>query len=173
MTRRSLQDSKAEGGPHHRLAQLVGEWEGTTRTWLEPGQGPDESPWRGTMRLALDGRFVVHEYEGSIQGKPLSGVAMYGYHLDRDRWEMAWIDSFHNGTAVMFSTGGSGEGEGEGDGEGGFKVLGSFEAPPGPRWGWRTEIAAPEADRVVITHYVITPEGREAKGMETEYRRRG
>jgi hypothetical protein len=43
--------------------------------------------------------------------------------------------------------------------------------PPGPPWGWRTEIAQPEPDRLVITHYNITPDGQEAMAIETDYRR--
>ena len=32
------------------LAGLVGEWEGTVRTWFEPGQLADESPIRARIR---------------------------------------------------------------------------------------------------------------------------
>lgn len=163
MTGRTFEESRQEGGIHHRLNQLVGEWEGVTRTWFEPDKIADESPWRGTIRPALGGRFVVHEYEGSMQGKPLSGVAIYGYHLDQDRYEMAWVDSFHNGSGIMFSRGAN---EGRG-----FGVRGSFEAPSGPPWGWRTEIQLPEPDRLVITHYVIPPGEQEARSVETVYRR--
>jgi hypothetical protein len=164
MARPTFEESRQDGGIHHRLNQLVGEWEGTTRTWFEPGKPADESPWRGTIRPALGGRFVVHEYEGSLQGKPLAGMAIYGYHLDSDRYEMAWVDSFHNGSSILFSKGAN---EGRG-----FGVRGSFEAPSGPPWGWRTEIQLPEPDQLVITHYVIPPEEQEAKAVETVYRRK-
>jgi hypothetical protein len=165
MAGRSFEESKAEGGIHHQLGQLAGEWEGMTTTWFEPGKIADESRWRGTIRPVLGGRFVVHEYEGALQGKPLSGVAIYGYHLDPDRYETAWIDSFHTGTAIMFS-------HGPNDGQG-FGVRGSYGAEQGPAWGWRTVIQQPEPDRLIITHYNIPPEGQgpEGKAVETVYRR--
>ena len=164
MTKRTFEDSRQEGGLHHRLGQMAGEWEGTTKTWFEPDKLADESPWRGTIRLVAGGRFVMHEYEGSMQGKPLSGVAIYGYHLDPDRFEMAWVDSFHTGTSIMFF---KGKNEGRG-----YDVLGSYEAPSGPPWGWRMEIQQPEADRLIITHYNIPPDSQEAKAVETVYRRK-
>jgi hypothetical protein len=101
------------------------------------------------------GRFLLHEYEGSFQGKPLSGMAFIAYHLDLERYGVAWLDRFHTGTALMFSTGASPGGPG-------LSVPGSYRAPTGPPWGWRTELHQPQPDQLVITHSGACPpaEGR-------------
>jgi hypothetical protein len=153
-------------GPHFQLSKLVGEWEGMTKTWFEPDKIADESPMRGSMRLVLDERFIMHEYTGSMGGKPLEGIAIYGYHLELGKFQSAWVDSFHNGSAIMFSEGTRGDDS--------FKMLGSY-AYVTPEleqhWSWRTEIEILNDDEVKITAYNISPEGEEAKATETLYKK--
>ncbi len=160
-----FETSKATG-MHFQLSELVGEWEGTAKTWLKPDKIADESPMRGSMRLVLGGRFIMHEYKGSMGGKPLEGIAIYGYHLELGKFQSAWIDSFHNGSAIMFSEGKKGDDS--------FKMLGSY-AYVTPEleqhWGWRTEIEMLNDDEVKITAYNISPEGEEAKATETLYKK--
>jgi Protein of unknown function (DUF1579) len=160
-----LIQSRAPGGAHHLLARLAGNWSGTARTWFEPGKLADESPSRARIRAVLDGRFVVLEYEGAIKGKPLFGMAIIGYHIDASLYTMAWVDSFHLGTATMHS-----EGEPR---ENGFSVLGHYDVPQSEPWGWRTELLLTRDARLQITAYNIPPKGEEARAVEWLYQRDG
>lgn len=159
-----MDENKILEQSHPQLAALVGQWQGMTQTWFEPEKLADESLWRAEFKLVLGGRFLFYTYQGSMQGAPLEGIALLGYNPQRKRYEMAWVDTFHMSSAIMFSHGGNSESP--------FNVLGSFPAgPDGPDWGWRSEIVLRDSGKLVFTHYIITPEGLEGKGVETIYQR--
>ncbi len=154
-------------GKHRFLQSLVGNWEGITKTWFEPGKLADESPMKGTMRSVLGGRFIMHEYRGTMEGKPYEGISIYGYEMNEDRFQASYVDSFHNGTSIMLLNGEAGQER--------FSVLGSYSYKVSreevQHWGWRIEIDIVDDDNVILTIFNITPSGEEAKGVETVYNR--
>nr|MDQ3395703.1 DUF1579 domain-containing protein [Bacteroidota bacterium] len=111
-------------------------------------------------------KFIMHDYIGSFKGTALSGMAIFGYHLDLGKFQAAWIDSFHNGTAMMFSEGKRGNNE--------ISVLGSYAyvtPEMEQHWGWRTDIEFKDDDEIIITAHNISPDGQESKATEIIYNR--
>jgi hypothetical protein len=162
MSDEQLEKSKSSG-EHNLLSQMVGKWEGTTRTWFEPDKLAGEAPNQATMHLILDDRFLVQDYQSSIDGNALEGKATYGYDIGLGKFQCAWMDTFHTGTNLMFSEGSRTEK--------GFSVLGSWHAGD-QIWGWRTEVEITDKDNLTITAYNISPEGEAYKGVETIYKRK-
>ena len=155
---------QSSGSPHHFLAQLAGNWTGTSKLWLEPDTLTDESAVAGSIQLLLDRRFALYLYQGSIEGEAQYGMFTFGYNTLLDRYEASWVDSWHNNTAIMFCTGNAIEN--------GFFVLGSYPDPNGgPDWGWRTEVTLLDEDHLLITAYNIIPDGGEVKATEANLMR--
>ena len=147
------------------LEGMIGEWQGTYRVWLEPPAVHTECKSVLDIEPLLGGRFVSADYDWSAgagepegdEGDPQSGSFMLG--ISGEQWQMAWVDSWHNGNAIMFCTGGPEP-----------KVTGSYGGDEEP-WHWRTEFELPDADHLVITAYNISPDGHEEIATQGDYYR--
>jgi hypothetical protein len=145
-----------------KLQRLLGNWEGITSTWFEPGKPAVEETNRGTFKVGVNENFVVYEYESTLQGSPFKGMAMYGYDAAQKKFQSSWVDSFHMGGAIMFS-------EGEST-ESGFSIIGSY-LYESVRYNWRTNLEIVNDDEITLTSYYISLEGEESKAVETVYKR--
>lgn len=147
-----------------RLDALVGEWEGLTRTWFQPGEPVREATQTGRMRKVADGTGVLHEYESSLDGEPFTGVVLYAVDVAKERVTAALVDGFHMSTAMLIL-------EGPLRPEVVLDVLGHWEAG-GETWGWRMAVRQVSPDHLEMVAFLVTPSGEEHRAVETQYRRR-
>lgn len=148
---------------HALLAGFVGRYQGTTRTFLGPGEPVvDEDTLE--VESILGGRFVRLQWFGSVGQAPRQGEMLLGWHRDAGAWELSWIDTFHTGTQIMAFTGAA-----EPDADR-VRVLGSYAAGD-ERWGFGIELRR-EGDTLMLRATNITPAGEVYRAIETDFQPR-
>lgn len=150
---------------HQRLQGLVGHYAGRTRTFLDPDGPPDESSGELHVAAVSGGRWLRLEEQGVVAGQPHAGELLVGFHRDASEYELCWIDSFHTGSAMLWSRGPARE-------DGIIAATGSYAAG-GERWGWRTEIhgGAGPGGPLVLRAVNISPSGEEYPAIESVWER--
>jgi len=79
---------------HHKaLEPLIGEWEVTTKFYMDPSQPPQESKGTASHKWAMGGRFVHEGVKGSFGGMEFEGAGVVGYDNMQECYVFAWIDN--------------------------------------------------------------------------------
>jgi hypothetical protein len=148
------------GAEHHaRLMALFGSYRGQISTYLDPAAAPERSLGELHVTPLFGGRWLRLEQSGTVMGKPHAGEMLLGYHRDAAQFESCWVDSFHTGSAMMFSTG-------DVRADGVIAVTGSYIASR-ERWGWRTELHLGE--ELFVRAVNISPAGEESLAIEARW----
>lgn len=147
-----------------QLVALVGKWQGTNKLWLDPATSAKESNSVLLVSLAARKKFAMFQYTWADEGEEQEGLLIIGSAGQSFQAQVIWADSWHMQDKYMVCNGSM-------ESNGGFLVSGTYEAPPGPDWGWRIMVTPLDMDTLQLNMYNVTPDGQEFLAVETIYRR--
>jgi Protein of unknown function (DUF1579) len=141
---------------------LMGPWRGTYSLRGAPSFDGDSAS-DAEVTPMLGGRFVRVDYTWSDRGKLQTGSMLIGFEPQPSLVTVVWIDTWHNGSRMLISTG-SLDGHAIG-------VRGAYPTGSGlPDWGWRTRLEATAASWA-MTMFNVSPEGDETLAVSARYER--
>lgn len=144
--------------------KFVGEWEGNKLlilSWLTPSNFLSHSIM-SISSIAKEKGLMVN-YSWSHEDIAQEGRIMFAYDSKEKLVTAALIDSWHMNNKIMLCQGTITDQ--------GFDVLGSYQAPPGPDWGWRIVINCTSENTLQMLMYNVTPEGVEDLAVQADYKR--
>lgn len=148
------------------LNRSKGKWKGTKKLWLAPGKSSSESEITACVSDSALGRCAVIDYIWTLKGERQQGHLVLNTDYGKGAVQAAWVDSFHMATGIMIL-------KGEFTRPDTIDLTGSYPAPPGPDWGWRMVISAPDDHALNLINYNISPEGEEYLAIEVALKRSG
>jgi hypothetical protein len=92
------------GAPHKAMASMVGTYDAKVKSWHEPGGPAVEETATATRTMALDGRIMIEEFNGTMMGTPFVGRSMMGYDNVTGKYWSTWNDSMSTGLMVSEGT---------------------------------------------------------------------
>jgi hypothetical protein len=145
--------------------ELIGVWTGNNLlrlSWLTPSDFVSQSEL--SVSSVAKGKFLKFDYTWNHEGVSQEGMILFGYDMKAETATGAWVDSWHQSSKVMSC-------QGTIDSTGTIDLRGSYEAPPGPDWGWRFVINAPSGSELKLAMYNVSPDGEEELAVEANYKR--
>ena len=141
---------------------LVGKWTGSNLLRLSPDTRSDFfSSSKLTVTQVAKGKFLAFTYTWNHDNVPQEGMLVVGYDREQSIATAAWVDSWHMNSKVMFC-------QGTIDAQGSIDLRGSYEAPPGPNWGWHIIITALSDNRLQLVMFNCSPEGEEELAVQAD-----
>ena len=92
------------GPEHKRLASTAGTYDVKMKNWHEAGGPAMEETGTATRTMALDGRVLVEQFQGTMMGSAFTGHGMTGYDNVTGKYWSTWNDSMSTGLMVSEGT---------------------------------------------------------------------
>jgi Protein of unknown function (DUF1579) len=146
------------------LAGLLGSWKGNNNLWVFPTDHVRASDTTMVVASVAQGKFAAFQYTWVYEGAPQDGLLVVSADQHPDVAQSFWIDSWHMQDKFMRCQGGLGK-------NGEINLKGSYEAPPGPDWGWQIDIRLKQDGTLLLEMHNITPDGISQLAVEAAYSR--
>ncbi len=144
-------------------AAWCGQWTGSNMlrlTWLpEPEQ---RSRARAVITPEANAKFLAMRYHWRYEDVDHEGALLFGFGDESNPATAAWCDSWHMSGRLLICSGGV-------NASGAVAVTGSYQAPPGPDWGWRIELSMPAPDSLCMRMFNIEPNGDEELAVQADF----
>lgn len=147
------------------IVLLQGEWQGKSLLQLSAQEPVRESESRFRVKGTINNKFIQIDYDWSEGGKRQEGLLLIGLQDQPLAANAVWMDSWHMGKEFMILQGTATQ-------EGRITVLGSYQAPDSPDWGWRISIWQ-DGDQAMLQMDNISPEGEELWAVKASYTKTG
>jgi hypothetical protein len=147
------------GPEHEQLKQMEGVWEANVNF------GGQESKGTMTYKMDLGGMWLVGNYEGEAFGQKFQGRGMDSYDPISKKYVGVWCDSMSGRPMIS---------EGTFDAE--KKILtmtGEGPGQDGKIAKHKSTLEIKDKDSMVMTMYMIGPDGKEQSMMTITYKRKG
>ena len=117
-----------------------------------------------TIGTVANEKFLTLEYDWQHEGVSQHGFILMGNNNKQHEVTAAWVDSWGMSGKIMNCKGTIND-------HGDISLLGSYEVPDGPNWGWKIEIPFPTEVKIQIKMYNISPTGEEFLAGDANYTR--
>lgn len=91
------------GKEHEQLAKMNGDWNFTSKMWMDPNGEPSTTEGTAFCKMILDGKYSQMEVKGNFMGMPFNGISLIAYDNGKKIYISTWIDNM--GTGIMYGEG--------------------------------------------------------------------
>lgn len=96
-------DYMTPGKEHQSLAKMNGDWNFTSKMWMDPSGEPQISTGTAKFEMLLGGRYQQITAMGKMMGMDFTGIGINGFDNAKKVYVSSWIDNF--GTGLMYMEG--------------------------------------------------------------------
>ncbi len=160
------QDAAMPGpGPEHlRMKDWAGEFTFVNKMWMAPGQDPMVTNGTASIKLEMNGLWLIDDTKGEMMGAEFRGHGITGFDVSKQKYVFTWVD---NMTPSMMT----GDGAWDDKAKTLTMVANSVDQQMKPT-KVKMVTTHTDADHSKFEYFVSGPDGKEFLMMEILYTRK-